>query len=80
MVLEPGQHSGAFGSDHPNADQVLTVIEGQIEVRVSEERFLLGAGDSILIEAGEPHQVTGAGLSAAKTLNIYGPPAYPEDD
>ncbi len=80
MVLNPGQTSGEFGSDHPQADQILIVIDGAVEAKVGENTISLGVGDSILIEAGESHQIVGAGSRPAKTLNVYGPPAYPEDD
>ena len=80
MVLEPGQESGELGTDHPQADQVLFLLQGQVQATVGDESFLMEEGDSVVIQAGERHQIVGAGDRAAKTLNVYGPPAYPLDD
>jgi mannose-6-phosphate isomerase-like protein (cupin superfamily) len=76
MIIAPAKNSGEYGTDHPNSDQVLIVLDGEAEVRIGEERVHLAKGDLCLIEAGEPHQVRNPGLIPLKTLNIYAPPAY----
>ena len=76
MMLEPGQSSGEYGTDHPQADQFLIVIDGQGEALIEGEPTLITKGDAILIEAGEKHQITGTGDRALRTLNVYTPPAY----
>jgi quercetin dioxygenase-like cupin family protein len=39
-------------------DALLHVLEGEAEVRIAEEGFLLAAGDAIILPAGIPHGVT----------------------
>lgn len=76
MNLGEGQTSGEFGTDHPQADQILVVLEGGGSVKVGDEERALSKGDVVLVPAGAPHQVRGPN----KTLSVYGPPAYDEDE
>lgn len=76
MVLEPGQVSGEYGNEHAGSDQVLYVIEGQAIARIEGEEHELEIGDTVLIEAGEKHQIRCQGEEALRTLNFYAPPAY----
>lgn len=76
MVLRPGQASGEYGSEHPQSDQWLAVLAGRGTAKVSEKDFEVGAGDVLLIEAGEAHQITNTGDVDLHTLNFYSPPAY----
>lgn len=75
MVLANGQTSGEYGTDHPQADQLILVLEGGGSVKCEEESTELAAGDVVLIPAGSDHQVIGPN----RTLNVYAPVAYPED-
>ncbi len=76
MVLEPGQVSGAYGNEHADSDQVLYVIEGQAIAKIEGEEHELESGDTVLIEAGEKHQIRCQGHEALRTLNFYAPPGY----
>lgn len=46
---------------HPNCDEILHLLSGRIEHSLGEQRFVLEAGDTISIPAGEWHN--------AKTLD-----------
>lgn len=76
MVLPPGGESGEYGTEHPVSDQVLIVTQGRGEATVEGELVSLGEGDTLLIRAGERHQVRNAGDTDFRSLNIYAPPAY----
>ena len=75
MVLKNGEVSGEFGTDHPNSDQVMYVIEGGGSVKIEHEEAELHKGDVVLIPAGKRHQVRGPNRS----LNVYAPVAYPDE-
>ena len=76
MVLGPGQVSGEYGTDHPQSDQVLFCLSGSGVAAVEGQELAFRQGDLLIITAGEKHQIKGGPCS---TLNIYGPPAYPEE-
>lgn len=76
MVLQPGEESGPYGNGHPESDQVLIVTSGWGSAKVSEKTMLLEAGDVLLIDAGEHHQITAGQNSVLRTFNVYSPPAY----
>ena len=76
MVLAPGQSSGPYGSDHPKSEQVLYVVGGNGRAIVAGRKHKLKAGDCLVIEAGERHQITNSGRRPFRTLNVYAPPAY----
>jgi len=76
MVLAPGEQTGGADNRH-SADQLgLYVLEGEGRARVADQELTLRPGDLLLIEAGEAHQIAGAGGQPLKTLDIYAPPAY----
>jgi mannose-6-phosphate isomerase-like protein (cupin superfamily) len=75
MELADDQVSGPFGTDHRLSDQLVVVLDGTGEVRCGAHTYPLHRGDIVLIAAGMPHQVIGPN----RTLNVYGPIAYPED-
>ncbi len=63
-VLEPG--AGAPLHLHAEADEVLMVLEGCLDVRLGEERRLVGAGHTIAVPAGTPHAFTATGPGPAR--------------
>jgi mannose-6-phosphate isomerase-like protein (cupin superfamily) len=76
MVLGEGEVSGEFGTDHPQADQILFVMEGGGSLRVEDEEAELHTGDVAVIPAGKRHQVRGPN----RTLHVYAPVAYPDEE
>ncbi|HEY3783620.1 MAG TPA: cupin domain-containing protein [Fimbriimonadaceae bacterium] len=76
MILKPGQVSGEYGTEHPQSDQILFVMDGNGFALTESEKTQIGAGDLILIEAGEEHQIGCEGTVPLRTLNFYSPPAY----
>ncbi len=79
MVLQNGQTSGEFGTDHPHSDQVFYVVEGVGQLLLESGDIELHPGESGVIVAGTRHQFMGKGERVFRTFNVYGPVAYPDE-
>ena len=79
MVLAPGDSEGGSDNRHRGADQWLHVLSGSGEAVVSGKRQALSAGDLLLIEKKQKHQIRNTGRALLRTLNFYVPPAYRKD-
>jgi mannose-6-phosphate isomerase-like protein (cupin superfamily) len=80
MTLQPGgSSSDKPENEHPQSEQWLFVISGTGRARVSGRTTSLRPNSLLLIEKGEPHQITNTGRSPLVTLNFYSPPAYRKD-
>jgi len=55
-VLEQG--AGAPLHFHEEVDEVIVVIEGTLDVRIGEERLLVGRNQTISVPASTPHAFT----------------------
>lgn len=69
MTITPG-HSGE-AHRHPNADEVIYLVKGSVEVRAGDETFPLGVTDSLAIPGGLPHQIHNHGIEEAELLICY---------
>jgi quercetin dioxygenase-like cupin family protein len=69
MLLHP-RHSGQRHR-HPNADEVIYLIRGQVRVRAGEETQVLQPGDSLSIPAAVVHQIENAGSDDAEMTISY---------
>jgi quercetin dioxygenase-like cupin family protein len=69
MLLHP-QHSGRKHR-HPNADEVLYLIRGQVRVHAGQETQALQPGDSLSIPAGLVHQIENVGSDNAEMTIAY---------
>lgn len=76
MVLQPGQATGGDDNVHKNADQWLYVISGSGAATVEGRRITFDAGELLLIEAGERHEIRNTGNEPLVTVNVYAPPEY----
>lgn len=65
-TLLPGQ-TGGIDSGHSNSHEAFYVSRGHIIMRnpKSGEHFELEEGDVILVEEGEPHELTNIGMETA---------------
>lgn len=79
MNLKKGEASGDYGTDHPHADQVMIVLAGEGKAKVEGKSHELNAGDTLLIHAGEKHQIRGESDELFQTVNFYCPIAYPDE-
>jgi quercetin dioxygenase-like cupin family protein len=80
VVLEVNLSSGGGHNfhKHPNQEEVIYVIEGEIEQWIEREKRLLKAGDSAFIGADVVHASFNVSNRQAKLLAILGPCVGPE--
>lgn len=76
MVIAPGDAEGGPDNRHRGADQWLFVIAGQGCATVNGRKYPLRAGNLVLIEKKDRHEVRNTGRGLLRTLNFYVPPAY----
>lgn len=76
MALEPGESSGERNNEHPQSEQILLVIEGEVTAEIGDEKARLTAGDVVIVPRKAPHRFTNGGDGKALTFNVYVPPAY----
>ena len=71
VTLKPGK--GHDFHKHPDQEEVIVVVAGQVEQWLDREKRLLGPGDSVFIPAGVVHASFNAGSGEAKLAAILGP-------
>lgn len=79
-VIEVNINPGA-GHDfhkHPDQEEVIYVIAGEVEQWVEQDKRILGPGDSVFIGAGVVHASFSIGDAEAKLLAILGPCVGPD--
>jgi mannose-6-phosphate isomerase-like protein (cupin superfamily) len=76
MVLDSGEESGSYGSEHPQSEQVLFVFEGTLEAEVGDKHFTMCSGDSTIVPLGAPHRFVNRSMERVVTFNVYSPKAY----
>ena len=76
MVLGPGQSTGGPTNRHVDSDQWLYVVAGEGVAIIEGEEYALAAGDLVLIELGETHEIRNPGDEDLVTVNVYATPEY----
>ena len=76
MDLAPGEASGPKTNEHAGSEQVLFVVSGEVLAEIGDQTRTMRAGDSVIVPKGVPHKFANNGSSAARTFNVYSPPAY----
>ena len=76
MTLGPGETTGGPSNYHADSDQWIYVKSGSGTVVLDGERHRISAGDLLLVEAGETHEIRNDGDAALETVNVYAPPEY----
>jgi quercetin dioxygenase-like cupin family protein len=64
--IDPGQANPVH--KHPNCDEVLHVVRGEIEHRVGDQFFPMKAGDTVSIPEGSVHNARNVGSEQAVLL------------
>lgn len=80
MVIAPGDSEGGPDNRHRGADQWLYVVSGTGVALVEGRRQKLQSGSLLVIERGEQHEIRNTGRTLLKTVNLYSPPAYRQDE
>jgi quercetin dioxygenase-like cupin family protein len=68
-VLEPGKANGRHY--HPNCEEVLIVIEGEIVHSWNADHACMNEGDAIVVPAGVVHNATNVGERDARLLICF---------
>jgi mannose-6-phosphate isomerase-like protein (cupin superfamily) len=76
MVLKSGSSTGGPDNKHQNSDQWLYIVSGEAKAIINNKEMKLKAGEVLLIEAGDRHEIINTGTGPLQTLNFYAPPAY----
>jgi quercetin dioxygenase-like cupin family protein len=71
VTLAPGK--GHDFHKHPDQEEVIYVVAGQVEQWVDREKRILGPGDSAFLPAGMVHASFNAGGGDANIVAILGP-------
>ena len=75
LTVQPGVRSGYHL--HPNTEESIFVVDGEIEFRLGKSKFRASAGDCVLAPKGTGHGLENIGQSPARLITIY-PTASPE--
>ena len=71
VTLKPGK--GHNFHKHPEQEEVIVIVSGQVEQWLDREKRVLGPGDSVFIPADMVHASFNVGSSEAKLAAILGP-------
>jgi mannose-6-phosphate isomerase-like protein (cupin superfamily) len=80
MVIPPGGSEGGADNDHRGSDQWLYVVDGTGLAIVNGRRTPLKPGVIMLIERGDVHELRNTGRKLLKTINVYVPPAFKDEE
>lgn len=68
-IIKPGQSNPRH--HHPNCEEALQVVQGEIEHTLGDEAFKMGPGDTIVIPANIVHNATNVGDSDAIMTIVF---------
>jgi quercetin dioxygenase-like cupin family protein/type 1 glutamine amidotransferase len=71
-TINPGQQNPVHR--HPNCDEILHVLQGQIMNRVGDKEYEMHAGDTVTIPEGTPHNARNIGKDDAVLSIAYNTP------
>jgi mannose-6-phosphate isomerase-like protein (cupin superfamily) len=63
---------------HTREDEVYFVLEGELEVIVGEDKFVLKAGDTLMAPRDIPHALRKSGTIQNRYLLAFSPPGFEE--
>ena len=72
VVIEPGAKNPLHA--HPNCEEVLYLISGQLDHSLGDEVYRLNPGDAIRVPAGVKHDARSVGDSPAEMVVCYSVP------
>lgn len=69
MTVAPG--ACTQGHSHPNCNEVIHLIAGEVEQTIGAERFVMTPGDTAFIPPGSRHQTRNLGAGPAVMVIAY---------
>lgn len=79
LNLPPGSVTSERPNTHPQSDQTVLLLEGELMAEVDGERATIRRGESLIIPAGVPHRFCNESPALARAFTVYAPPAYPAE-
>ena len=77
MTLQPGEEIGA--EVHDDHDQFFRFESGEGKAIIGQDEHLVKDGDSVIVPAGENHNIINTSMNAPlKLYTIYSPPEHPD--
>jgi quercetin dioxygenase-like cupin family protein len=73
LLVEPGKRSAYHV--HPNTEESIFVVEGEVEFRLGANRFRATAGDCVLANRGIGHGLENVGTTTARMITMYPTPS-----
>lgn len=70
MVIEPGVGNTSDPAAH-SGEEFVHCIEGELEYHVSNHKYLLKPGDSLLFKASQPHSWQNRSNKTAKIITLF---------
>ncbi len=71
--FDPQGSTGPDPYTHGDAQEMMFVLQGQVEITLGPERFVLSEGDSIEYRSSTPHRIANAGDGIAEVQWIISP-------
>jgi len=59
---------------HPNCEEVVYVLDGEVEHTLGDQRVTLRAGDLIVVPRGVPHQLRNTGDAPVRAYVVFSSP------
>ncbi len=75
-TIEPGGGTGAEPYTHDSDEEVVVVLDGELDLWVADEHYVLREGDAITFPSRIPHWNTNRGETAATVLFCITPPSF----
>lgn len=72
-VADPGQQLPWGKHHHPNHEELLYVIEGEIRVETSDDDYRVGAGEALFVPPGVTQRAVATGEDPARVIAVGAP-------
>ena len=72
-VFDAGK--GNVEHTHPDCEEVVYVLEGEVEHTLGDQRTTLRAGDLIVVPRGVPHRLLNRGSAPVRAYIVFSSPA-----
>lgn len=76
LNLAPGEATSEKPSHHPESEQTLLVLEGELDADIEGETLHLQRGDCVIVPKNGGHRFINHGSRHAKAYTSYSPPCY----
>jgi len=76
MIFVDSPPGGGPALHKHDYDEVFIVQEGQATMRAGDRELVVGAGDIVVVPAGQPHGFVNSGTGRLRQLDIHLSPRY----